>query len=522
MSLAESILSSICQGERAIAVQSPLTERNKVLETLAGVSSRVSLPLYYRNSGYSSWQKILLVQSLNLIATDWSAPDLLQLPKQQPGIFVVEGVLVPNAVGAITAETIASVTNVVFSLKNSDDTIVVFLEAYLEIPPELVPLIPVVINPCPNESEIELICSKLILSQKPEIFTNKFQLVDLVRLCLAIPTAELEMLLRRCLYRANSLSELIDEVLEYRKSKFKGRGVEFVNSPDVPEAAGLDLLDAFLDRVAALLRPEAKLHNLGFTRGILLWGPPGTGKSLSAKLAAKKIGVPMVCADWGGLRGQNAYESRRNLLQFLDTCDILGKEGLILYFDDFDKGFAGFDSADDGGVSRQMAGKLLTWMQEHTSKVLVFATINRLGFIPPELIRRFEENIFFVDLPHAGARHRIFQLHLNKYAPGLELTERDWRLLLNETNLLTPAEIGNLVKRTATEVYYRTLQSQEEIEKPLSIEITDLLEQRANFTPSMERDEDQLVAIRNQAHFARSASSPDTSTWAKEVKGLFE
>jgi SpoVK/Ycf46/Vps4 family AAA+-type ATPase len=46
-----------------------------------------------------------------------------------------------------------------------------------------------------------------------------------------------------------------------------------------------------------LLKPEAKNHNLSFPKGMILWGPPGTGKSLSAKLAAKKMGVPMVAAD---------------------------------------------------------------------------------------------------------------------------------------------------------------------------------------------------------------------------------
>ncbi|MGB3652836.1 MAG: AAA family ATPase [Rivularia sp. (in: cyanobacteria)] len=96
---------------------------------------------------------------------------------------------------------------------------------------------------------------------------------------------------------------------------------------------------------------------------------------------------------------------------FCNAGDVNGEHGLVLYFDDFEKGFAGFDSDSDGGVSRQLAGKLLTWMQERTSQVLVMATVNRLEFLPPELIRRFDE-IIFVDLPHAGARYEIFKLHL--------------------------------------------------------------------------------------------------------------
>ncbi|MCV3217328.1 ATP-binding protein [Plectonema radiosum NIES-515] len=256
---------------------------------------------------------------------------------------------------------------------------------------------------------------------------------------------------------------------------------------------------------------------------MIIWGPPGTGKSLSAKLAAKKMGVPMVAADWAGLRGKTAYESRKNLREFLQFCDANGEYGLILYFDDFDKGFAGFDSDNDGGVSRQLAGKLLTWMQERTSQVLVMATVNKLEFLPPELVRRFDE-IIFVDLPHAGARYEIFKLHLAKYFTGLDFSEKDWLRLLRETKLLTPAEIALMVRKTAENAFYRNTQeySGEELgEKPLTVTVRDFLSVRSHFTPSMVREEDKIVEIRNKAVYARPAASPDTSRWAKEPEVLF-
>jgi SpoVK/Ycf46/Vps4 family AAA+-type ATPase len=322
-----------------------------------------------------------------------------------------------------------------------------------------------------------------------------------------------------------TVEDLVEAMVEYKQSKFKGRGVEFMADPDVPQAAGLELLEAALEQAAALLRPEAQAHHLTFPRGILLWGPPGTGKSLSAKLAASKMGVPLVSADWAGFRGATAYESKKNLKEFLDMIDALGEGGLILYFDDFDKGFSGFDANNDGGISQQLTGKLLTWMQEHTSKVCVVATVNRLGFLPPELIRRFEENIFFVDLPHEGARYEIFQLHLKKYFPNFEFTEQEWQKLLSETHLLTPAEIGNLVKRAASEIFYRNSQQLDSptlAEQPLNVTLEDLIEQRYCFTSSMIRDEDALFAIRNQASFARPAAGIDRSKWARKKVSLFE
>jgi SpoVK/Ycf46/Vps4 family AAA+-type ATPase len=45
----------------------------------------------------------------------------------------------------------------------------------------------------------------------------------------------------------------------------------------------------------------------------------------------------------------------------LETADNLG--GCVLFFDDFDKGFSGWESNADGGVARRLSQKLLTWMQ---------------------------------------------------------------------------------------------------------------------------------------------------------------
>lgn len=162
-------------------------------------------------------------------------------------------------------------------------------------------------------------------------------------------------------------------------------------------------------------------------------------------------------------------------------------------------------------------------MQEHTSKVLVLATVNRLEFLPPELIRRFDD-IVFVDLPHAGARYEIFKLHMAKYFPNLELCEKDWWRLIRESRLLTPAEIGNMVRKTAEEAFYQNTkryQSEELSGKPLEVSVKHFLEQRYLFTPAMIREEDKIIDIRNKAAYARPASSPDKSCWAREPQPLF-
>ena len=506
----------IKNNQKLIALESALTEREKVIEQIQAL--QLSLPIYYWNQGYQYLQKL---SEQGLKPTNHQVNNVLDWlnHNQETGIYLVSGILEPEQQGQYSFAQVASISNLAYKLRVSEQ-VVICLERNLDLPQSLIPFIQIIQTPYPTPEQI-----KSSLVQRANIDNlDQDTLRQIIQASLAIPLGELELVFQRFQLSGSQTHQLAEAIVAYTKSKFHTKGVEFIAQPDVPKAAGLELLDAYLERCASLLRLEAAAHNLDFTRGILLWGPPGTGKSLSAKLVAQKMGVPLISADWAGLRGNSAYESRRNISEFLNICDVLGEAGLVLYFDDFDKGFAGFDVDNDGGVSRQMAGKLLTWMQEHTSKVMVLATINNLNFLPPELIRRFEDNIFFVDLPHAGARYEIFILHLQKYFPNFQLSHREWRQLLDETNLLTPSEIANLVRRTATEVFYQNslrLDSDSLKKTELKVTLKDLLKQRYLFTPSLIRDEDKIISIRNQASFARPASDIDTSQWAKRPTPLF-
>jgi SpoVK/Ycf46/Vps4 family AAA+-type ATPase len=90
---------------------------------------------------------------------------------------------------------------------------------------------------------------------------------------------------------------------------------------------------------------------------------------------------------------------------------------VVLWIDEIEKGLSGIGSSGmtDSGVTARIFGALLTWLQEKTAPVFVIATANRIESLPPELLRkgRFDD-IFFVDLPAAGERQEIFDIHLKR------------------------------------------------------------------------------------------------------------
>jgi len=499
-------------GTQLVAIQSPITERRSLLEQFL---SWTDTPLYFWSAGFKMLQQVEQHDSRLLLKPCGSdrIDDILQFViNHSTGWFVLEGLLELDHIGELSTERVAELADTFYALHPHPHLKIVLVDEYVQFPIELMALIPTLENLLPTgEAVIHLVSE--FCTQHPEMVGDQRLLV---RACLGLPQSEVQLVLSRLSVSCSSTVELAQSVLAHKVSKLKGRGLEFIAKPDVP-AGGLDLLEAILDRDCSLLSPHAAQYELSLSKGILLWGPPGTGKSLSAKHAAVKMGVPLIAANWGSLRSPKPGQSEKNLNFLLQQCCI--NAPVVLFFDDFEKGFAGWSSDADGGVESRLANKLLTWMQERIEPVYVVATCNRLEKLPPELIRRFD-TIVFVDLPHAGARKEIFDLHLAKYFPAFRdsihspLSDREWRRLLKATHLCTPAEIALIVRKAAQEAFYQG--------RPGHCTLEDLLYQRSLMVPAMVREEEAILAIRNRASFARPAASPDTSQWAMPEQRLFQ
>jgi ATPase family associated with various cellular activities (AAA) len=181
-----------------------------------------------------------------------------------------------------------------------------------------------------------------------------------------------------------------------------------------------------LDRVGGMARLKkwVRTRKAGFVgaddgvldppRGLLLLGVQGCGKSLAAKALASSWGVPLFSLEAGRLLASYVGESERNLREALKRIERMAP--CVLWIDEIEKAFAsGRSSESDGGVSQRLLGALLTWMQEHRRRVFLVATCNSIDELPPELMRKGRvDEVFFVDLPDAGARAEIFRLHLSK------------------------------------------------------------------------------------------------------------
>ena len=304
--------------------------------------------------------------------------------------------------------------------------------------------VPTITQELPTVDQITAYLPKIL-----HISYSEAELNNIANVSVGMYLADIEYGIRS-LNKIASAEQLTKQLSAYKINLLKRvHNVEFLQPPAI-EVGGLELMQESFKKYKRLITPLAKAYNLRLPKGVLLIGPPGTGKSHSAKACSQRLGVPLIIVEWGNFRsyGNLAEYKLKKLLALVDRID-----RIIFYLDDFDKGFAG-----DDDLSRRLAGMLLTWMQERTSDVLIIASANNLELLPPELTRcgRFDD-IFKVDLPNNGERHEIFKIHLRRFDKrfrvGNPFTDEEWRRLLKETQRCVGAEIQTIVEKAAASTF---------------------------------------------------------------------
>lgn len=267
---------------------------------------------------------------------------------------------------------------------------------------------------------------------------------------------------------------------------------------------GLDVLKSWLTERKAAFGPKARAYGLPAPKGVLLVGPPGTGKSLTAKTIATAWGQPLLRLDLGALKSKWVGESEANIRKALEVAEIVAP--CVLWIDEIEKSLAGSTGAQgDGGVSSDALGSILSWMQERAASVFVIATANDVTALPPELLRkgRFDE-LFFIDLPNDVERAEIVAAALAQYDRPPTLLDDDATLaeLVARTDNFTGAEIAALVP----DALFAAFNDGER-----QVELSDLLAAAATVTPLSSTAGDKISDLqqwaKGRARFATSSSA---------------
>lgn len=233
-------------------------------------------------------------------------------------------------------------------------------------------------------------------------------------------------------------NKTVDLVLEVKKQIIKKNGIlEYIEeSVDMNAVGGLTHLKEWLKKRKKGFSEQARIKGLPEPKGLLVFGVPGTGKSLSAKAVSIMWGRPIIRFDMGRIFGSFVGESEKNMREALRMAEAVAP--CIMWIDEIEKGFAGSSGGHE--TTLRVLGQFLTWMQEKKESVFVIATANDVTALPAEFLRkgRFDE-MFFVNVPNQKERKEIYQIHLRKYK--LDSSKYDLDNLSRQSDNYTGAEI---------------------------------------------------------------------------------
>ncbi|MBD6620470.1 ATP-binding protein [Komarekiella sp. 'clone 1'] len=536
--LVSQLFNLIEQQNPLVAVESPSQERIRLLEKL---TSECAL----RNINCYIW--MLEDDQLYRLQIDGQQLSLEQLSEYKPntfknvredyfevlrfwkttslqGILILEGIFPWISQATIdsdfflTAEWIKSaLINLKLYNQNSHKT-AILLGPNASLSSDIAALIPTITQELPTVEKINVHLESILPTTYSSIEIN-----EIANASVGMYLADIEIGLRSAIAVEIQEVSLADKISNEKINLLKRvYNIEFFQ-PSAHAVGGLELMQGVFKKYKRLLTPLAKAYNLKLPKGVLLVGPPGTGKSHSAKACSQILGFPLIVLEWSSFRsyGNQAEYKLKKLLGLVDRIN-----RVLLYLDDFDKGFAG-----DDDLSRRLAGMLLTWMQERTSEAIVIASVNNLDYLPPELTRagRFDD-IFKVDLPNNGERYEIFKIHLGRFDQrflngGDAFTEQEWRRLLKETHRCVGAEIQNIVERAAANTFCAMFPTDVPLtNEPTVLEITlsSLLEARQNINPLAIREADKVERMRNKASLQGLPSSPvDDSVYSNGNVNIF-
>ncbi|MEK6266921.1 MAG: AAA family ATPase [Clostridium sp.] len=255
------------------------------------------------------------------------------------------------------------------------------------------------------------------------------------------------------------LSLIVLGIMTFKPLKLKSKSMFSATNLDVAAVADIgfnfdnvagneEAKDSVQDVVDFLKNPEKySAYGARMPKGIILYGDPGTGKTLLAKAVAGEANVPFYAVSGsdfvqiyvgvGAGRIRSLFKKARShgkAVIFIDEIDAIGKKR--------DNGGGGSDEKD------QTLNALLTEMSgfNESEGIMIIAATNRLDMLDPALLRpgRFDRHIE-VTLPDVSAREKILKLHL-RTKPINDIDYSQWA---HKTTSFSGAKLENLANEAA-------------------------------------------------------------------------
>lgn len=181
-------------------------------------------------------------------------------------------------------------------------------------------------------------------------------------------------------------------------------------------------------------------HGLRPGERLLLCGPPGCGKTLTAEVVAYEMGRPLAIVRTDSVVSSFLGETAANLRKVFDFASA---SPTVTLFDEFDAVGKEREDRSEHGELRRVVNAVLQMLDTYTGKSVIIAATNHEGMLDSAIRRRFEE-VLFLDPPTTAEVAEVLRMKLRGVRFSFDIDEAAARPWFRDT---THAQVERLVRR---------------------------------------------------------------------------